>query len=103
MPERMPNKPLPSLIQHPQPFIYQSRFNSSASQEPFTQPRFNPSFSQQTSFPSQPINIKSRPIQQTFPINTQVFGPPKDEYLNPQVKFLLTNPNQYQLLLEILL
>lgn len=41
----------------------------------------NQSYSQEKpEFPSQPINIKQRPIKQKFPTNREVFGPPQNVF-----------------------
>ncbi|KAF2879799.1 hypothetical protein ILUMI_26374 [Ignelater luminosus] len=67
-PNRIYNQPLQSnsFTRRPQPFMHQ--------QSP------NQHFPQQTQFPSQPINIRPRPIQRTFPTNAQLFGPSKDVF-----------------------
>ena len=56
-----------------------------------------PNFRQQNqnkfNFPSQPINIQSRPVQMRFPTNRQVFGPPTNVF---KPKFTNTTQNQYK-------
>ena len=43
----------------------------------------------QQQFPSQPIQIRPRPVQRHYPTNTQVFGKPRNVFA-PQI---IINPN----------
>lgn len=70
------NKPLIPQTYAPA-YPMQSHYNPNYT--PFQ--RFNaPSSRTHTTFPNQPINIQSRPIQHKFPTNAQVFGPPKNVF-----------------------
>lgn len=48
--------------------------------QPHSSQNFNAQANFKQPFPSQPINIQSRPVKQHFPTNSQVFGKPKNVF-----------------------
>lgn len=77
-PKQLPPKQTQQQIQM-RPYTYSNNF------VPIQQPNFNnfnPSYSNQSkpAFPSQPINIQSRPVPQRFFTNQQVFGKPTNVF-----------------------
>lgn len=54
-------------------------FSHQPQPQPFNQ-HANPQPFQQPTFPSQPVNIQTRPIQRHFPSSRQVFGKPKNVF-----------------------
>lgn len=65
-------------------YYHNTPFNQNYNNQHFNSQHFNnfpkPQYSQQSRFPSQPINIQTRKIKQHFPTNRQVFGPPTDVF-----------------------
>lgn len=63
---------------------FENRFSNFHPSFAQAQPHFSQNFNSQSNFkppfPSQPINIQSRPVKQHFPTNSQVFGKPRNVF-----------------------